>query len=174
MGGMEALGPAIILKPMGAMPTNIECGLVFSDDIIDKQGNKLCAPPGGRPAKIDEPTPLCDPGDVSAFKFKTEPLRADASIAEGQTGVDRVGDVAIVPNVPVDPATLTSITVLEGTTPYTQFTAMFQQNNIIIHWTATGGLTANTAYTLTVDVTLKDAFGQALPTPSVVHFTSGP
>src|SRR6185436_16776080 len=64
MGGFDALGPALVLAPSGALPTNLDCLLSFAPDIVDKQNVQVCAPPGG------DITQDCTPGDVGAFKFK--------------------------------------------------------------------------------------------------------
>jgi len=168
-GGFEALGPAIILKPFGPMPTNLTCGLTFSSDVTDKSNEQVCAPVGGMPADGSKPG-TCTPGDVSAFSFKTEPLRTepDGAHLEGMTGVDRTLDLTLSPNVPVDPATIMGITVAPTTTfTITQDTG----GNIVVTWT--GGLAANTMYTVTVPATLTDTFAQPLPAPFVLHFTTG-
>jgi len=171
-GGFEALGPAIILKPLGPMPTNTTCGLTFSSDVTDKSNEQVCAPVGGMPADGSKPG-TCTPGDVSAFSFKTEPLRltSDSDHPEGMTGVNRTEDLRLTPNVPVNAATVTGITVA----PTTTFTTALDPMNgaIVITWTAAGGLAANTMYTVTVPVTLADTFAKPLPAPSVLHFTTG-
>ena len=172
-GGFEALGPAVILKPLGPMPTNVDCGLVFSPDVVDKQGQQVCAPPAGRPADGSE-TPDCSPGDVSAVTWHTEPVSLIPGVADNSTGVNRTDPLQLSGNVPLDSASLAGITVLEGATPFTQFTAALDAmtgRTIIITWT--GGLAANTMYTVTVPASLKDTFMQAMPAPFVLHFTTG-
>src|SRR5262249_26536822 len=148
-GGFEALGPAIILKPLGPMPTNMTCGLTFSSAVTDKSNEEVCAPVGGMPSDGSRPG-TCTPGDVSAFSFKTEPLRVspDSTHTEGMTGVNRTDPLSFHPNVPVDAATITGITVA----PAAAFTAGVDpmSGNIVITWTA--GLAANTMYTVTVPV----------------------
>jgi hypothetical protein len=176
-GGFEALGPAVILKPLGPLPTNLDCGLVFSPDVVDKQGNQVCAPPEGRPGDGSK-TPDCTPGDVSSFSFHTESLTvlADADHTEGMTGVSRTEPVALTANVPLDPASVTGITVLEGATNYTTFTVMLDaatSRRITITSSVVTGFVANQTYTITVPATLHDTFMQAMPAPFVLHFTTG-
>src|SRR6185503_14798536 len=72
-GGFDALGPAIVLVPLDSLPTGSECGLTFSPDVVDKDGNQICAPPDG------DITQGCTPGDTSAFRFSIQPLKFLAS-----------------------------------------------------------------------------------------------
>jgi hypothetical protein len=167
-GGFDALGPAIVLVPAGALPTSLACGLVFSPDIVDKDGNRVCAPPDGNIAAG------CTPGDTTAFTFTVEPLTLSLAMAVMDPGQSRLMDIRIRANVPLDPASLANITVTEGTTSYTQFTATLSlPNEIAIHWTAIGGLTAMTRYTITVPTTVTDVYHQPQPQPFQVAFTTG-
>jgi len=171
----DALGPAIVLLPSASMPTNSTCGLTFADAVVDKSGQRVCAPAGGAPADGSRASG-CSEGDLSAFTFKTEALRIAATPAEGATGVSRTTDFLITPLAPVDLASaMAAITVLEGATPYTQFTVTLDPiNQVHLVWTAVGGLTANTMYTVTVSTKLTDAYGQPLPMALVRTFTTGP
>src|SRR6185295_10911901 len=113
-GGFDALGPAIVLVPSDSLPTSTECGLTFSPDVVDKDGNQVCAPPDG------DITQSCVPGDTSAFRFTTEPLKFLA------TAPVRLADpVRIDVNAALLPASIVNITMTEGDpgTPFTQFTA---------------------------------------------------
>lgn len=162
MGGFDALGPAIVLIPRAGMPTNLDCGLTFSTEVVDKQGNNVCTPANG------DVTQSCNSGDLSAFKFKTEPLTFVASIENNATGVSKTDPMQFIGNTPLDTATLGGITVA----PVAAFTTAVTMNKVItITWTA--GLTANTAYTITIPTTVKDTFGQPLPAPFVLKFTTG-
>jgi len=175
-GGFDALGPAIILVPsglaphFGALPTNTECGLVFSPDVVDKEGNAVCAPPNGN-VEAD-----CTPGDVSAFHFKVEPLQVTpGSFMEAQTGVSRTDDITLAPNTPIDATKLADITVTEGGVNFTGFTiSLISMNAIIsIHPTAATGLKANTEYKITFPTTFTDTYGQAIPQATTFTFTTG-
>src|SRR5262249_27716222 len=84
VGGFDALGPKVFLNAGGALPTSPTCGLVFSPDVVDKQGNQVCAPPGG------DLHAGCKPGDVSAFSFGVEPLAlSNPRPTDGQQNVAR-------------------------------------------------------------------------------------
>jgi len=155
----------------GALPTSMQCGVKFSPDVVDKDGNQVCAPLDG------DITKDCTPGDTSAFQFTVEPLKFASTIMA--TGQPRTADVKIRANVPFDPASITNITVTEGPAMnYTQFTVMLGMppsptNEIAIHWTATGGLAATTPYTITIPTTVTDAYHQPALQPFQIAFTTG-
>jgi hypothetical protein len=169
MGGFDALGPAIVLAPTAALPTNLECSLEFAPNIVDKQNNRVCAPPGG------DVEATCTPGDVSAFKFKTEPLRLNnQSFLDGDVGVDRAAPVIIVATAPLAMGTLTAVTVTQNGTalPTSAYTVTLPlPTSIRITWTAP--LAATTTYVINVATTLTDTFNQPLVMPVTYTFTTG-
>jgi hypothetical protein len=173
-GGFDALGPAIVLVPIASLPTGTECGVMFAPDVVDKDGNQVCAPPDGDIAAA------CTPGDTSAFKFTTEPLKF-TNASGAATPQPTKDDVLIQANAALDPTSIANITVTEGDNPgtsYTQFTATLSTGGtgtlfrtITIHWTV--GLTPNTPYTITVPPTVTDAYHKPAPQPFVLSFTTG-
>lgn len=167
-GGFDALGPAVVLVPRGALPTNIACGVTFSPDVVGADGLQVCAPPRG------DVTGACRPGDTTAIGFTVEPLALSLVIPVVDPGQPRLRDVRIKANVPFDPASIANITVTEGVaTSYTAFTATLSQpNEITIHATAPGGLAATTRYTITVPTTVTDAYHQPGVQPLVITFTT--
>jgi hypothetical protein len=178
MGGFDALGPAIVLVPgvlpgasMGTpqfLPTNTTCNLHFDATVVDKQQNQVCAPPEG------DITKSCTPGDVAQFSFKVEPLAVKSSpIQNGDTGVARTGFIDVVLSAPPDPASLSAITMTEGTTPFTGFTVSLPfPTTLRITWSGTG-LAANTMYTITFGTGLTDLYKQPAPMPVSFTFTTG-
>ena len=171
-GGFDALGPAVVLVPMGALPTGMDCGVVFSSEVVDKDGNRVCAPPGG---DLDAG---CTPGDTSAVHFTVEPMAFTLASAVMTQGQPRTADVAIQANVPIAPASLVNLTVTEGAaTSYTQFTATLgtgiEANVITIHWTAAGGLAPSTPYTITIPTTVTDTYHQPAMQAFQIAFTTG-
>jgi Big-like domain-containing protein len=184
MGGFDALGPAIVLTPTGGfLPTNITCGFTFASDVLDKQGNEVCAPPDGRPPECDQWPPNlasdpaactakfeCNPGDMSAFSFKTEPLSIKVqAVADGDTGVDPALPIFANVNTAINPATLTNVTITPAPPGgFTVTAPMMTQIKI----TFTTPLAAATMYTLTIPVSVTDTFGQGLPAPIIIHFTT--
>ncbi len=177
MGGFDALGPAIVLSPVAPdtqntlLPTNLDCTFTFADTVVDKDDNlAVCAPPDG------DYTLDCTPGDVSLTKFHTEALRySTVSPDQGATGVSRTDAVVINANTFLDMSTLSTITIIQGaSTSFTAFTVTLMSNKIIVITpTAATGFAANTMYTVTIPVTVKDTFHQPAPAPFVLTFTTG-
>src|SRR5262249_33923486 len=139
MGGFEALGPAIVLTPSSAMPTNVTCGLTFDASVVDKQNNKVCAAQGGGLGD-------CTPGDLSAFQFKMEALRVTLQgISDNDTGVARTDDIIASFNAPVAMASIANITMTQGGAAFNGFTAtVMSPTTVRIHPTAAGGFAATT------------------------------
>jgi hypothetical protein len=170
MGGFDALGPAIVLQTSGPLPTTASCTVVFSPDVVDKDGNQVCAPPDG------DVTSSCDPGDTSAIVFMTEPL--GFTLATSAPGKPRTADIKIRGNVPLDPASLATITIIEGAdTVFTDFTATLGTGaavtDITIHPTLVDGFAANTTYKITLPTTVTDTYHKAAAQPFEVSFTTG-
>jgi hypothetical protein len=178
LGGFDALGPALVLVPglppgatMGTpqvLPTNTTCALVIDASVVDKQGNQVCAPADG------VVTSGCNPGDLDAFSFKVQPLQVKQSnVQNGDTGVARTGFIDIKMTAPPDPASLAAgVTVTEGTTAFTGFTATLPfPDTIRITWTGT--LQATQMYTITIGTALTDFYKQAAPMPVSYTFTTG-
>jgi len=167
-GGFDALGPAIVVVPAVALPTDQQCGLTFSPEVVDKDGNQVCAPPNGDIAGD------CTPGDVSAFRFTVEPLAFAAGSPVMDPGQSRTAAVRITARAPLERASLANITVTEGeSTSYTSFTAtLTASSEITIQWTP-GELAANMRYTITVPTTVTDTYHQPARTAFQLAFTTG-
>jgi hypothetical protein len=174
-GGFDVLGPAIVLVPGPSvppddvsLPTSSECQVVFSPDVVDKDGIQVCAPPGG------DVTASCTPGDTSAFKFSVEPMTFQLGAGIIPAAQPRTADILIRSNVAIDAVSVGGITVTEDpATNYTDFTAVLSPSNqVTIHWTAVGGLAAATHYTITVPTTVTDKYHKAPPQPFTVAFTT--
>jgi len=187
LAGYDALGPAIVLKPgvhplapagssvpWNFLPTNTDCGLVFSPTVVDKQGEKVCAPPGGNVEST------CSPGDVSAFKFHVEPLSVSATpITNGATNISRTNAIVLRFSAPVDPANIDLATALA--TGSITFSPALPNGTTVTAPTPdtlrimppTTGLSANTMYTITFTTSLTDYYGQPLPQTITLSFTTG-
>jgi hypothetical protein len=167
-GGFNALGPAIVLVPFDSLPTSSECGLTFSPDVVDKDGNAVCAPPGG------DITQGCTAGDTSAFRFSTEVLRFF-----GSDPVTLTDPVLIVANAGILPTTVAGITMTVGDpgTPFTDFTVTLSNKGTgalqrAIEIRVMPALAPSTHYTITVPTTVTDIYGKSAPEPFVLSFTS--
>ena len=185
LGGFDALGPAVVLQvdkpplaPIGTpafFPTNLECSLVFSAAVVDKSGEKVCTPPAGDIATN------CSPGDTAAFKFKVEPLRVTtSSFTDGATNISRTIPINLRATAPIDPATLDLAGLFQ--TGGIRMTPAPPAGTVITAPTAdtlkitpptTGGFAANTTYTIMITSALTDYYGQALPQPITLTFTTG-
>lgn len=184
LGGFDALGPAIVLQvdkpplaPTGTpafFPTNLDCSLVFSPAVVDKSGEKVCAPPGGDIAGT------CSPGDLTAFKFKVEPLRiTTSSFANGATGVSKTLPINMRATAPIDPATIDMAGLLQ--TGGIRMTPAPPTGTVVAAPTAdtlkitppTTGFQANTTYTIMITSAVTDYYGQPLPEPVTLTFTTG-
>lgn len=165
MGGFDVLGPAINLAPSGPLPTNAECSLVFAEDVVDKQGERVCAPPDG------DISAGCTPGDVSAFKFRVEPIRIRQTTPamDGAVNVPRNVMLIYAINVPLTPATLAGVTITPA--PPGAVTVTSDQGSLVISFAAP--LDPQTQYTVTFPTTLTDTHGQPLPQERTFRFTTG-
>jgi len=177
MGGFDALGPAVVFAPNGfmgnhAMPTNLDCHIDFAENIVDKSGIRICAPPNG------DIKQNCTPGDVSAFGFKTEALAlTPASWVNGETGVSRTDDALFSSNAPLSTPGMATVTMKEGGAGGTNFTAFTVKLMMpqLFQLTYTGaGLKASTEYEVTFTPALQDSWAQPLPAPQIFTFTTGP
>lgn len=80
----RGLGPALVLRPMAAtgLRGGATCTIEFRDEVINYNGDRVCAPTDGLPSES------CTPGDTSRISFGTEPLKVVNSVpADGATGV---------------------------------------------------------------------------------------
>lgn len=165
MGGFDALGPALVLVAKDPLPTNIGCNLVFSPEVVDKQGVAVCAPAGGEIAAG------CTPGDTSAFTFGVEPLSITPnSFNDGETGVLRDVPVTFALNAPVDEATLGAIQISPAPPGAVTATAPMGTS---ISLQFTPQLAPMTEYTVTFPTAITDKYSQALPQAKSYKFTTG-
>ena len=169
MGGFDAIGPAIVIAPDASrgLPTNTECQLVFADNVVDKQGNRICTPANGDIASN------CQPGDMNAFKFKVDVLRLTPGFQNNGSGIPVNTALAIVANAPIAPASLTAITVTTMTgTPVTVPVTLSLPTSIKLDFMA-APLSPMTTYVVHVATTLTDTYGQMLPQMITYPFTTG-
>jgi hypothetical protein len=172
-GGFDALGPAVVVVPGPApgvaLPTDMDCGIAFSPEVVDPDGHPVCAPPGG------DLTAGCTPGDTGAVRFHVEPLAFAVASPVDPQAQPRDGDVRIRANAPIDAASLASITVTEDPgIPYTQFTvgipSVQRPNEILIHWMP--ALPPGTHFTINVPAAVTDRYHQAPRQPLQIAFTT--
>lgn len=171
-GGFDVLGPAVVLVPSAALPTGSDCTVVFSSSVVDKDGNQVCAPPGG------DIHASCTPGDTSAVHFTVEPMTFLATPPVVDPGQSTTAPITLRAPAPIAPASVSAITVTQGaSTPFTNFTATVgatpsSANMLTITW-GTGGLAPMTRYTITIPSTVTDGYGHGPPQPIQIAFTTG-
>jgi hypothetical protein len=169
MGGFDALGPAIVLTPAGALPTGTSCSLAFSPEVVDKQGLAVCVPPGGEIAAG------CAPGELGAFSFGVEPLAIlSSTITDGQTNVSRTASLLFSFIVPLDPATIANVQITPPPPAAPVITLPTNLMNMSIRVDFSGApLAAQTQYTVTFPATITDTYGRPLPEARTFRFTTG-
>lgn len=174
---INGLGPALVLLPVDGMMTGAACTLTFRSEVVDKDGEQVCAPEGG---DIDAG---CQPGDTSRISFTVQPL---ALSVLGTTPENGETDVALTdPGVPdatillpfiasIDPATVDAITLVDDMgDPVPIVPSVSPDDASIVTITVTGGYQPTTEYTLTIGTGLTDKYGGALPAPITITFTTG-
>lgn len=178
MGGVEAIGPAVVWLPASPIPTNAMCTLAFDPSVVDKTDIQVCAPPGGRTAACAGNLDLCEqnctPGDVSAFTFTTAPLAIAATF--DLMAADKTQPLILVANAAVDPASLTAaLTMTQAGAAFTAFTVTLNSSggrSVITISPTAGSWQASTMYQLKFSTALKDAAGSPLPAPITISFTT--
>jgi len=206
-GGFDAVGPAVIVQADEGgggdghygMPTSSTCTIKFADSVVDKDHNRICAPPGGDPVE-DCPADH----DTTLVTWGTEPMRvsstvpsdnasnvtlltpdntcpADLQVVNGGPGCARLSvDVNAVVKVADSMRNLPAgaITLLEGgTTPVTDARVQRTPNcpasstTCKIEIYVPGGLTAGTEYSMVIDTALTDTYGIPLPEDRVTTTT---
>jgi hypothetical protein len=168
MGGFDALGPALVLQAAVALPTNQNCQLKFAPDVVDKTNTQVCVPVGG------DVTENCSPGDMSAFSFMTQAFTITTpSFMNNATGISRTAPVIFVASAPINPSSLSAISVTgPANMAVTGFTLMQPQPQTVrLTWNA-GALAANTTYTITITSALTDTYNLPVQ-PFTITFTTG-
>ena len=167
LGGFEALGPAMVLSPAGALPTNTECVLSFAPDVVDKQGNNICTPANG------DIEAGCTAGDLTAFKFNVEALSLKSGFTNNAMGISTTMPLVVVSNAPLAPTTLSSVTVatMAGVVHTGVTISLALPTQIKLEFTTP--LAPNTTYNVRITTTLTDTYGQPLPQMVTFTFTTG-
>jgi hypothetical protein len=172
---INGLGPALILVPLDGMKTGANCTLTFRDDVRDKDGENVCAPPDG------DINAGCTAGDTSLISFTVEPLSLFSSSPENEET-----DVALTdPGMPdatillqfiaaIDPDTVDAITLADMAGDDVPLTAEVSADDAaIVSIQVAGVYEAESMYTLTIGTGLTDKYGGALPADITVTFTTG-
>jgi len=175
-GSINGLGPALVLAPLDGMKTGSACTINFRPEVVDKDGENVCAPPDG---DIDAG---CTPPDTSLISFTVEPLaiaEIGAEPGDGATDVeltapDETFALIVIPfNAVIDPSTLDAITLVDDMdNPVTLEPTLSAEDGSLLFIEVPGGYDADTTYTLTIGTGLTDKFGGALPATITITFTT--
>ena len=111
-GGILAIGPAVVLRPLAGLPTNSQCHIFFASSVTNKGGEEVCAPPAG-----DVTMNCAATGDTTLAKFGTEALSLTGSnpltgaMNQRTTAINHTyGEVILNWNVPVKLSTFSGVT----------------------------------------------------------------
>jgi hypothetical protein len=171
--GIEGLGPAIILFPSLGLRSGASCTVAFRPEVVDKDGNRVCAPPDGDVARD-----CAGDGDTSAVQFQVEPFAISSSVPEAGatvapgTGADQTIRIDFVTDV--DPDSLGGVTLATGGADVPiEVVPSTQGIGVVI--TVPGGYAPDSEYTVTIDTSVTDLLGGGPADPLSLTFntTSG-
>jgi len=167
---IEGLGPAIVLFPSLGLLSGASCTVTFRPEVVDKDGNHVCAPPGGD-VRRDCP----GDADTSAIQFQVEPFAISSSVpvAGGTvppgTGTDQTIRIDFVTDV--DPDTLGGVSLSTGGTDV-PIEVVPSTQGVGIAITVPGGYAPDSEYTVTIDTTVTDLLGGGAADPLTLTFTT--
>jgi len=166
--GLGGLGPAIILVPVG-LRTGVTCGITFDNSVVDKDGERVCAPPDG---DVEKDCP--GDGDTDLIEFGVQVFKLLGSTPiNNQEGVALTSPVLLQFNQRVDAQSATANITMADTNGPVVITAVPQTDDpALVTVTVTGGLQPLTEYTLTVNADLEEIFGGTLADDIVITFTT--
>jgi len=168
--GPDGLGPALVLFPALGLTTSASCTVTFRPEVVDKDDNRVCAPPGG-----DVSGDCADEGDTSAISFQVEPLAfRSTSPEQGAVATARPGNAQIITLefvAELDPATLGGITVAAGGEDVPVEVAL-DEDAFRALVTVPDGFQPGTEYTVTAGTALTDVLGGAVQEPFTLTFST--
>jgi hypothetical protein len=171
--GVDGLGPALVLVTQSGLRTSANCTIRFRAEVVDKDGNRVCAPPGG-----DVDQDCAGNGNTEAIQFQVEPMAVgaldigdndDDGIIDPETGTDQTILLEFVTDV--DPETIGAITLATGGAEVPIEAAIGAAADTVVV-TVTGGYQPDSEYTVTVGTGLTDLFGAGPPDPITFSFTT--
>ncbi len=169
--GKKSLGPAVVLKTVSGigLPANLDCTIVFHPDVVDYDGNKVCAPVGGL---IEND---CMPGNTSEVTFGTQAIAIDdTDIKDGDMDValSFSGSFGVYFNANMNGMTADAITLTAGGAPVVLNAAISDDDKTSVILSLANDFAPATEYVLTVGTGLHDQFGQGLAQEAVFTWTT--
>lgn len=167
---LEGLGPALVLFPELGLRSGATCTIAFRPEVVDKDGNRVCAPPDG-----DVTGDCAGQGDTAAVQFQVEPFTIDGSepvpgaVIPPGTGSAQAIRIDFVTDV--DPATLGGVTLSTGGQDVPIAVAPGPMGfDIVI--TVPGGYAAASEYAVTVGTAVTDLLGGGPAEPLTFSFNT--
>jgi hypothetical protein len=168
--GVEGLGPALVLFPALGLKAGSTCGLRFRPEVVDRDGNRVCAPPDG---DVGQDCP--GDGDTTAVQFQVEPFALRASepdpgdVVTATAGTDQTIFLEFVTDV--DPATMDGITLSTGGEDVAIARAPGSLGYQVVV-TVVDGYQPASEYTLRIDTGVTDLLGGGPAEPLTIDFTT--
>jgi hypothetical protein len=161
--GVDGLGPALVLVPANGVRTSADCVIEFDESVVDKDGNRVCAPAQGA---------RCVAGVTDGIGFSTEELKVTGTApGNGNIAVnpDGVAQILINFNARIDMANLGTVVVTADGAAVENIDVTLYQNpgTMLVDETRLSvvlgdGYRAETDYEVTISGT-QERFGGALP-----------
>ena len=169
--GLKGLGPALVVVPARGFRTGSTCTVSFRPEVVDKDGNRVCAPPAGDPRRD-----CAGDGDTSAVQFHVEPLAFSSTDPEDGEAISTSDVVLLTFVAPINVDTLGAITMTSGDGDPVAITVtrVEADDDTRFYVNAEDGLVDGTDYTVTVGTSLQDSFGGTPPEPFALRFSTGP
>ncbi len=167
--GIDGLGPAVILVPLDGVRTGSDCTIGFADDVVDKEGNRVCAP-------ADPDAASCSAGDTSGISFNTMRMQVESTApADGNTNVNpdaATAQILVLFNTILAPDATGNITVTAGGVPVQNLDINVSvDDGAILTIVLTDGYTSLTDYEVTISGS-EDRFGGSLPEDYTFSFST--
>tara|TARA_R110002096_G_scaffold361075_4_gene554193 strand:- start:223 stop:1353 length:1131 start_codon:yes stop_codon:yes gene_type:complete len=169
--GIQGLGPAIhlrLVKPT-VLRSSATCHVRFRPEIVDEDGNAICAPLGGI---ISEG---CEPGDTEKLVFQTEPLFVlSTSPSDGATDALIAGDnLRVNLNTQIDSESIAAVSLRKDGVPVDATVELLENSIGAVRLFSAEPLLPNTEYEFFVDSTLRDVHGAEILAESSTKWTTG-
>ena len=167
----ESVGPALVLQTaQNPLPSNSDCHIRMHESteypIRDGMTEMVMA------ARDKDGEVVPEPSD---FMFHTEPMRVTASMPQrNATNVaPTLAQITVQFNTKIAPASITGIVVTDMAGATVAGTATVSMDGTTFQFDPTADLAPSTRFTVTVNTTVTDTFGAAIPAAFTFSFTTG-
>lgn len=168
--GVNGLGPALVLIPALGLRSGSTCTVAFRPEVVDKDGNRVCAPPGG-----DIKQDCAGEGNTEAISFQVEPLAFSVTTPSNGDVLEPDGVFILLEFVTkLDASTLGAITMSTGGTDVPIDVSVAEDDASKVRVNAPGGYLPDSEYTITVGTGVSDMLGGTPAEPFTLVFSTGP